>query len=74
MPCPDGLVRGGDQKLHVSFAVLCTDFENVRRNLCTALRPNLRELRLRAGGGGGAAELKIQKSRSRYSATKIPNS
>ena len=49
VPCPDGLVRAEDQKLHVSFAVLCTDFKNVGSNLCTALRPNLREL----GGGGG---------------------
>ena len=52
VPCPDGLIRAGahkylragDQKLHVSFPVLCTDFEKVGSNLCTALIPNLREL------------------------------
>ena len=51
--CPDGLVRAGDQKLHASFAVLSTDFENVGLNLCTALRLNLRELEGGGGGGGG---------------------
>ena len=38
---------------------------------CTALRPNLRDL---GGGGVGGAELKIHKSKSRYSATKIQRS
>ena len=27
--CPDGLVITGDQNLHVSFPVLCTDLKNV---------------------------------------------
>ena len=50
VPCPDGLVRAVNQNLHASFAVLCTDFENVRLNLCTALRPNLKELGVERGG------------------------
>ena len=29
VPCQDGLLRAGDQKLHISFAVFCTDFKNV---------------------------------------------
>ena len=84
VPCSDGLVRarahkylrGWGSKTHVSFPVLCTDFENVGSNLCTALKPNLREV---GGGGGGRgeeerkeAELKIHNSRSRYTASKIP--
>ena len=49
VPCPDGLVRAGDQKLHVSFAVLCIDFENVRRKFVYCSKTQFKG----AGGGGG---------------------
>ena len=36
---PTNTKEAGDQNLHVSFPVLCTDLKIVDSNLCTARRP-----------------------------------